>query len=743
MLTLTSFLMTFSAVAQEEPTCQDMVYYLSDHDTEIGISDIYQVTLIGGEATMEHIATSDIEVHIAYNPVDNMLYAISKHENSYRILDPILGTWSSEYSLGGDYGELTAAVFNQDGKLLIGSQTQKAIYVVNVITNMVSSYDTYAPLNGGDLAFRSDGMLYMATRSGNGLYEVWSAPMNDNLIGTLPSKVTGLAITDTDQLLISAQGQTSLLVYNSDGSDAGVGYDLMLNDELYTLRDGDMASGCNTRPPFTGYCDDFTTFYVNHGPDIDGSNLYKVNFTSGGFANLVFLTNVTYEAHIAYNANDNLVYFVNVDGSSIQIYDVILQSFLGDVTIDGSFTKLTAALYNPNDSLLYIGDHNADQVHTVNLSTGVATFYANAPVSGGDLEMLDNGDIYLATRSGSGLYKVVEGAPAEFVGNIPPTVNGMARANDDLNSFVLANKNSTVFTHIDAMDGSVIGTFQIMLNGVPFTTVDGDMAAGCGDSSPSIETGGCYATEVIEYVQGTSKNGGAIATNRTNASKALGAPERTDANVFVSLGYGGSLTLSFDGSIPNGPGNDIEIVETSFNTTSCAAYPEYADVYVSVDGTSWFQAGTVCKFEPFVDISDAGDFDYVNFVKIVNNNTMTTTPDGFDVDGVVALHNCIDGDLTPPVIPFTTVEATSTLTSYPNPTDGPSKVVFVTGESTKALVEIYDMSGRSVGTIFNAEVQKGQEYLIDFDGSNLSRGVYIYRLTTPHETIIEKFMIAR
>lgn len=583
MLTLTSFLMTFSAAAQDgESTCDDMVYYLSDHDTDDGISDIYKVTLNGGDATMDYIATSEIEVHIAYNPIDNMLYAISKHENSYRILDPLLGTWEPEITLDDDYGEITAAVFNHDGKLVIGSQTHKAIYSVNVITNVVSSYDTYAPVSGGDLAFGSDGMLYMATRSGNGLYEVWTQPTPDNLIGTLPAQVTGMAITDTDQLLISAQGQTSLKTYNSNGSDAGIDYDLILGDELYTLRDGDMASGCNTRPPLVGYCDDFTTLYVNHGPDIAGSDLYKVNFTSNGIASLTFLTNVPYEAHIAFNANEDLVYFVNVDGSFIRVYDVTMDSFMGDLTIDGSFTKLTAAVYNSIDSLLYIGDHHADEVHTVNLGTGEATYYADAPVSGGDLEMLDNGDIYLATRSGAGLYKVVEGAPAEFVGNIPPTVNGMARANDDLNSFMLANKNSTVFTQVDVMDGSTIETFPIMLNGSPFTTIDGDMAGGCAD---------------------------------------VEAPT---------------------------PGIQSEAQEMK-----------------------------------------------------------------------------------------------TTLLSYPNPTTGPSKVEFKTVESTHALLEVYDLSGRNVGTIFNAEVQKGQEYLIDFDGSNLSRGVYIYRLTTAHETIIEKFMITR
>src|SRR5690554_1481374 len=154
--------------------------------------------------------------------------------------------------------------------------------------NAISVYDTYSPLSGGDLAFSSDGMLYMATRSGNGLYEVWTAPTNDNLIGSLPAKVTGMAITDADELLISAQGNTSLVVYNTAGANTGTAYDLMLNGVAYTLRDGDMASGCRTPDDEPGYCENFTTFLANHGAGINGSDIYKVNFF-GGNANLTFL----------------------------------------------------------------------------------------------------------------------------------------------------------------------------------------------------------------------------------------------------------------------------------------------------------------------------------------------------------------------------------------------------------------------------------------------------------------------
>ena len=564
------------------PICQS-VYYLSDHDASNSITDIYEVSLIGGVATMHYIATSDIEVHIAYRADHHTIYAVSKHGNSYRTLDPATQVWGPEVSLGGDYGEITAAVFNHDGKLLIGSQTHKTIYVanVNVFPNTVATFDSYVPLVGGDLAYGSDGMLYMATRSGNGLYKVWSAPMPDDLIGILPSKVTGMAITDSDQLLISAQGNTSLLLYDTDGINTMESFELILDGEPFTLRDGDMASGCmDIWEPWEA-CMAFTTLLVNHGTGINGSDIYTVKFF-GGNAHLTFLTNVNYEAHIAFDAKLNILYLVNVDGSFVSAYDIGLSSFLGDLPIIGDFTKLTAAVFNPYERLLYVGDHWKNEIHTIDLHNGISTYYGDAPVSGGDLGILEDGTIYLGTKEGSALYEIVAGGSAVMVGSMVPNVTGMARYNDESDDFIVSSNSATALTQISVADGSTIETYPIMLGGVPFTLTDGDMAAGCVDIEASL----------------------------------------------------------------------------------------------------------------------------------------------------------------PPINPFVGVESQATLASYPNPTDGLSKVVFVSAETTHILLEVYDMNGRKVETLFNQQAQQNQKYTLDFNGKNLPNGVYIYRMTTNNETIIEKFMIA-
>ncbi len=277
------------------------------------------------------------------------------------------------------------------------------------------------------------------------------------------------------------------------------------------------------------------------------------------------------------------------------------------------------------------------------------------------------------------------------------------------------------------------------------TTLDGydvdgvEAINGCG-SIPGIESGDCYAAELVEYVQGVKSNGSPIDLIRTNPLQALGAPERTDNYVFVTLGYGGSLTLGFDGGVPNQAGDDIEIVETSFGTAGCAAYREYADVYVSVDGMTFYFASTICKSNPFVDISDAGNFPFINYVRIVNNDQLTTTPDGFDVDGVVAIHNCLNVPQDGFVI---SNEQLSTVQVAPNPTAGPTHISFsVSGEALTTL-EVYNMNGVLVETLFHQNAHENQEYRIGFDGSNLPHGLYIVKLTSKNEVAINKVMISR
>lgn len=86
---------------------------------------------------------------------------------------------------------------------------------------------------------------------------------------------------------------------------------------------------------------------------------------------------------------------------------------------------------------------------------------------------------------------------------------------------------------------------------------------------------------------------------------------------------------------------------------------------------------------------------------------------------------------------------TAEISSSPNPTADMSFVTFSNPRDERATLEVYDMSGRMLSRLFDQTTNADQEYRLQFNGSALPNGVYMYRLTTPSEVIIEKFMIAR
>ncbi|MBU2927386.1 T9SS type A sorting domain-containing protein [Winogradskyella psychrotolerans] len=282
--------------------------------------------------------------------------------------------------------------------------------------------------------------------------------------------------------------------------------------------------------------------------------------------------------------------------------------------------------------------------------------------------------------------------------------------------------------------------------------LDGVIAlTGCNE--PILPTpAGCYAVDYFNYVEGTKKNGGVIDAIRTETPEnTLGEPEGTDEYVFTTLGYGGEITLTFGGAVYNQEGPDLVVVETTFqNTWGCDTYGEYANVYVSADDINYHFAGTVCKSDNTVDISDAGNFNFIYYVKIVNNNELSSTEDAYDLDGVIAIGTCQQFDYQTYAdeqynrLSVTTVDANDLeLSTYPNPTSGVSYIEFSPQTASKVVIEVFDINGRNVGQVFNNDAYPGQVYKAEFNTTSLAAGLYVYQITTGNSSITKKFIVSK
>ena len=80
--------------------------------------------------------------------------------------------------------------------------------------------------------------------------------------------------------------------------------------------------------------------------------------------------------------------------------------------------------------------------------------------------------------------------------------------------------------------------------------------------------------------------------------------------------------------------------------------------------------------------------------------------------------------------------------NYPNPFNPVTKISFAIPKSGFVTLKVYDMLGREVAKLVNENKPAGS-YIIDFDGSNLSSGIYLYRLETNGFVDIKKMTLLK
>lgn len=80
--------------------------------------------------------------------------------------------------------------------------------------------------------------------------------------------------------------------------------------------------------------------------------------------------------------------------------------------------------------------------------------------------------------------------------------------------------------------------------------------------------------------------------------------------------------------------------------------------------------------------------------------------------------------------------------NYPNPFNPVTKISFTIAAAGQVTLKVYDISGREVRTLVN-EVKNPGFYTVDFNGSNLSSGIYIYKISSGNYSETKKMTIVR
>ena len=80
--------------------------------------------------------------------------------------------------------------------------------------------------------------------------------------------------------------------------------------------------------------------------------------------------------------------------------------------------------------------------------------------------------------------------------------------------------------------------------------------------------------------------------------------------------------------------------------------------------------------------------------------------------------------------------------NYPNPFNPSTRIKFAIKQNEFVNLVVYDMLGKKVSTLLDKNLDAGT-YEVNFDGSNLSSGIYFFKLTTNNFSEVRKMMLTK
>ena len=80
--------------------------------------------------------------------------------------------------------------------------------------------------------------------------------------------------------------------------------------------------------------------------------------------------------------------------------------------------------------------------------------------------------------------------------------------------------------------------------------------------------------------------------------------------------------------------------------------------------------------------------------------------------------------------------------NYPNPFNPSTKIRYAIPQTAFTMLKVYSITGKEVATLINEEKTPGV-YEVNFDGANLSSGVYIYRLQAGNFTDVKEMVLLK
>lgn len=78
--------------------------------------------------------------------------------------------------------------------------------------------------------------------------------------------------------------------------------------------------------------------------------------------------------------------------------------------------------------------------------------------------------------------------------------------------------------------------------------------------------------------------------------------------------------------------------------------------------------------------------------------------------------------------------------NYPNPFNPSTKINFELPQQQEVTIQLYDITGRMVGTLLDNQSMSSGSHTVSFDAAHLASGIYLYRLQTSNGQILTRKM---
>lgn len=216
-----------------------------------------------------------------------------------------------------------------------------------------------------------------------------------------------------------------------------------------------------------------------------------------------------------------------------------------------------------------------------------------------------------------------------------------------------------------------------------------------------------------------------------------------DTTLEIGTAYENSSAMSIQ-SLPVSAAVELLMPIKAFNTDSLMTISWDAQ---NIDAFALIEL-LDCETETNYDLSESGSFDFTIKPDSISSTDSLTVPasplDILEASDHASSRFQINTDfLTISNEEENRIPSTPELSqNYPNPFNPSTTINYGVPQTGQVNLEVYNVLGQKVSTLVNTNQRAGR-YSINFDASNLSSGMYFYRLQTAGKVLTEKMMLIK